>query len=253
MKTLIIEDEFAALQELKALLRDYDPGIELLAELDAISSTVEWFRNHSEPKLELVFLDIHLSDGSAFEIFKYIDIPAPIIFTTAYDEYALEAFRVNSIDYLLKPVDRAKLARALNKYRQLSQSAQWNRLQNLLEQMRPQDTPYPSNLLIPYKDQLIPLPVSQIAYLHIKHGNLALRTFAGETYFLNGALEEFSEKLPPQDFFRVNRQLLAAKSAITNIHQYFNGRLLLKLQPEFPGKVIVSKERAGVFKEWFTS
>ncbi len=253
MKVVIIEDEFAALNNLKELLYAMDNMIEVVAELDSISDSINWFSKVSTSGLDLIFMDIHLSDGAAFQIFKHISIPTPIIFTTAYDEYALQAFQVNSIDYLLKPIDETQLLRAIQKYKNLSVSLHLSNIQAFINNIYSDEKRYKSHLLIPFKDELIPVAVHDIAYLYIENSIVKLRTFTGKTLFVSGKLDDFTEILSPRHFFRLNRQFFAAKSAIKSMNQYFNGRLMIHLNPPAAEQVLVSKERTATFKEWFTA
>lgn len=253
MKTVIIEDEKAAIRNLTASLAEVNPEIEILATLDSISETIEWFGSHALP--DLVFMDIHLADGSAFEIFQHIDIRCPIIFTTAYDEYALKAFKVNSVDYLLKPIGEEDICNALEKLEILrgktTEFPFTTKLEGLIQTLKQQES-YKTHFLIPQKgDKLVPLSADSVLYFFISEGSVKAITGQKE-YMLTQTLDELTETLNPARFFRVNRQYLIARQAIKDIDLWFNGRLVVNLTIHTPEKILVSKVRVADFKEWFT-
>lgn len=284
MKTLIIEDEKAAVRNLRALLSEVAPQMDILAITDSIAETVEWLQLHPMP--ELIFMDIHLADGSAFEIFEEIEISCPIIFTTAYDEYALKAFQVNSIDYLLKPIDRNDIQRSLEKLirlyapeknRPIEETSASERKtpsdeinERRINAAGPDDRPVPdyrafvrawkqeehtqTHFLIPVKgDKLLPVSVDMILYFYIADGNVKVVVKGGKTYLFNQTLDELGECLDPARFFRVNRQYLISRTAVKDIDMWFNGRLSVNLTVPAPERILVSKARATDFKIWFTS
>lgn len=252
MNALIIEDEKAAVRNLKALLCDEAPDIEIIAVLDSITESVEWFR--ANPMPELIFLDIHLADGSSFEIFEHVDITCPIIFTTAYDEYALRAFKVNSIDYLLKPIGQSDIRKAIGKLRQLKaelpvKEPDYSSLINVLKRQES----YKTHFLVPVKgDKLLPLSVDMILFFYIHEGNVKAVVTDGKEYTLTQTLDELSDCLNPNLFFRVNRQYLISRKAVLDIDLWFNGRLSVNLKVPVAEKILVSKVRVSEFKEWFT-
>jgi two-component system LytT family response regulator len=252
MKAVIIEDEIIAAQALQALIREIDPAIEISAVLQSIDESVEWFQTSGQAT-DLVFLDIHLADGSAFAIFEKINIPCFIIFTTAYDEYALKAFEVNSIDYLLKPISRKDLERAINKYKNFSfppgNNALW--LNKLLENIRQKATAGKSYFLVPEKDKLIPLPVRDIACICIDAGRVKAVTFGSRAYHLDAVLDDLMQQLDSSLFFRANRQYIIAHRAIKDISLWFGGKLSINPTVTLPERILVSKARAGEFKKWF--
>lgn len=250
MKALIIEDEKAAVRNLQALLREVASDIEVLAVLDSITETIDWFRTHPVP--ELVFLDIHLADGSAFEIFGHVDISCPIIFTTAYDEYALKAFKVNSIDYLLKPIGPDDLSKSLDKLKSLQVSDSGSDYTALVRALR-QEESYKSHFLIPVKgDKLLPVAADSILFFHIDEGLVKAVLSDGKSYVFPQTLDELSDSLNPVQFFRVNRQYLISRKSILDIDLWFNGRLSVNLKIAVPEKILVSKARVPEFKDWFT-
>lgn len=253
MKALIIEDEKAAVRNLQALLAEVAPDIEVLAVLDSITETIDWFGSHPAP--ELVFLDIHLADGSAFEIFGHVDISCPIIFTTAYDEYALKAFKVNSIDYLLKPIASDELAKAFDKLKRLQSDGSGSTgsdYSTLIRALRKEES-YKTHFLIPMKgDKLLPVSTDSILFFHIDEGLVKAVLTDGKSYLFPQTLDELSECLNPVQFFRVNRQYLISRKSVMDIDLWFNGRLSVNLKVPVAEKILVSKARVPEFKDWFT-
>ena len=254
MKALIIEDEKAAVRNLMALLGEVDPDIEVIDVLDSITDSVEWFQSHPMP--ELIFLDIHLADGSAFEIFGHVDISCPIIFTTAYDEYALKAFKVNSVDYLLKPIDADDIRKALDKLSRLQSTAvekeaiDYSAVMQALKRVEG----YNSHFLIPVKgDKLLPVSVNMILFFYIADGNVKAVMTDGKEYLFTQTLDELADSLDPALFFRINRQYLISRKAVQDIDLWFNGRLAVNLIVPTLERILVSKARVPDFKTWFTS
>jgi two-component system LytT family response regulator len=249
MKALIIEDEILAAKHLLHVLGEVG-GISVINVLESITETIEWFNSNAQP--ELVFMDIHLADGSAFEIFNHISISCPIIFTTAYDEYALKAFKVNSIDYLLKPVDVQSVKDALSKLKGLSASGRLqDDIRNLIISLN-KPSAYKSHFLIPVKgDKLIPLMASEIAYVFIDAGLVKAITFDNCTHRFDCTLDELAGSLDPSDFFRANRQFIIARRAIKDIDIWFNSRLSVNLKVTLPEKILISKARIPEFRRWF--
>lgn len=250
MKTLIIEDEKAALRNLKAAMKEVDADFEIVGETDSVTGTLEWFASHPMP--ELVFMDIHLADGSAFGIFEQADITCPIIFTTAYDEYALQAFRVNSIAYLLKPISSSDLQKAIDKLKMLEGAVQPTiDFQAVMHALKREES-YKTHFLLPVKgDRFVPVSVEQISYFYIDGGAVKAVTQSAEIFDFQQTLDELVEQLNPRQFFRANRQYIIAHKAITGVSLWFGGRMVLQLSPAANEKVIISKARVPAFKEWF--
>ncbi len=257
MKALIIEDEKAAVRNLQALLKEVAPSTEVIDTLDSVTESVAWFESHAAP--DVVFMDIHLADGSAFEIFEHVRIASPVIFTTAYDEYALRAFKVNSIDYLLKPIGAADLRRALDKLETLhgaagagASAASGESFAELIRGLQRQGH-YKSHFLIPCKgDKLLPLAVEQVQYFCIADGVTKAVVSDRERYVLPNTLDELTDSLDPARFFRVNRQYLISRGAVQDIDLWFNNRLAINLKVPTDGKILVSKLRVNDFKNWFS-
>lgn len=249
MKALIIEDEILAAKHLQHVLNEVG-GIDVITVLDSISETVEWFQSNQQP--EILFLDIHLADGSAFEIFNHVNVTCPIIFTTAYDEYALRAFKVNSVDYLLKPIDSGDVKNALKKLNGLSSvNTVQSDIKNLIDSFR-KASAYKTHFLIPLKgDKLFPLQTSQIACFYIDASMVKARTFDDKTYTFEYTLDELAGMLNPTDFFRANRQCIISRSSIKDIDFWFNSRLSVNLKVSTPEKILISKARVPEFKSWF--
>ncbi len=250
MKVIIVEDETAAAVNLQALLRHAAPEAEVLETIETIEESVEWFRSHPAP--DLVFMDIHLADGEAFRIFDRTEIPCPIIFTTAYDQYALAAFKVNSIDYLLKPISETELRRALDKLRRLTAAEKDAYRAQISQMTESRETGRPTSFLIHIKDRLQPLGIGEIAYFYTCDEKVTAHTLDGRTLPMDKTLEALGSILPDNLFFRANRQFIVSRSAIQDISVWFGSRLSVNLTVEIPEKVIISKARVPEFKRWLT-
>lgn len=252
MRVLIVEDEKAAVRNLRALLADAASGYEVAGTTDSILGTISWLESNPAP--DVIFMDIHLADGSAFEIFERIDVTTPVIFTTAYDEYALKAFRVNSIDYLLKPIGEKEMKRAVGKFEMLKQGTkEFDRhaFNRFVESMS-RRVNYKSHFLIPTKgSKLTPLSVESVDYFYVLDGIVRAVTREREAIILPCTMEELTEQLDPELFFRVNRQYLLTRESIDDIELWFGGRLSINLKNSFSERIIVSKARVADFKKWF--
>jgi DNA-binding LytR/AlgR family response regulator len=256
MRTLIIEDEYPAAERLQRLIQKVDPTLEVLAVLDSIEAAGEWFRANKAP--DLIFSDIQLSDGLSFEIFRQNVISSPIIFTTSYDEYAIQAFKVKSIDYLLKPVKQQDLQDAIDKYRAIkSDFAQPERvlqLEAFLDSLPVSTTragkKYKKRFLVKSGEQLVPVAEEDIAYFMSANELVLLTKTDGKKYLVDYTLEQLERLLNPELFFRLNRQFISHLHAIRKIHTYFNGKLKLQLSPEVNEEVLVSRDKATLFKKW---
>jgi len=253
MKAVIVEDEIVAAQNLQRIIGQLANDIEIIALLQSVEESVEWFTLNQAP--DLVFMDIHLSDGSSFSIFEKVTINCPIIFTTAYDEYALKAFEVNSVDYLLKPINIKNFERAITKFRSLSQSqtGSTGSLANLLASFKQAKEVYKSNFLIPVKDKLIPLAVDKIACFYTENKMVKIITKDNQSYHMDTTLEDLIHQLDPMQFFRANRQYIVSHNAIKDISIWFGSKLSINMTVEVPEKIIVSKARVSEFKAWYTA
>jgi len=249
MQGIIVEDEILAAQNLHSILNKIGT-VEIISILESITETVEWFSNNPQP--EIIFMDIHLADGSAFEIFNQIQIKCPVIFTTAYDEYALKAFKVNSIDYLLKPVNFESVRGSLDKLNNLSRGDHFqNALNKVIESLK-KKARFKSHFLVPAKgDKLIPVNAENIAFFFIDSGLIYAISFDQKRYRFDYTLEDLMVMLDPNLFFRANRQYIISREAIKDIDLWFNSRLSVNLKISVSEKILVSKARISEFKNWF--
>lgn len=249
MKILIVEDETAAYENLVDILAMMGADIEIAGYTESISQTVQWLQTNPNP--DLIFMDIHLSDGSAFSIFSSIELEVPIIFTTAYDEYAIEAFKVNCIDYLLKPIKVEEMKRALDKFRKWTQKDILNYLTYLTRLTTA--SKFKDKLLVPVKDQLQPLDLNEISCFYTTDKNTRIFLKNGTSYPYSKTLEQIEGSLNPKDFIRANKQFIIARKSVKNITIWFDSRLLITLDIELPERIYVSKNKAAVFKAWIVN
>ncbi len=247
MKVVIIEDETAAARNLQAIVQGVIPEAEVVALLESVEESVEWLS--SQPTPDLLLVDIHLADGESFRIFDRVDVPCPIVFTTAYDQYALEAFKVNSIDYLLKPIKEEELRRAIEKLRRLSGSELAARREGIAELARSRDEQ--KVFLIPVRDKIIPLHIEQVAFFYTTDEKVKATDYEGVSYPMDRSLDKLLKILSDEDFFRANRQFIVARGAIADISVWFGNRLSLNLKVKTPETIVISKDRVPEFKRWF--
>lgn len=249
MRVIIIEDETPAANRLSALLRSYDNSIVILQKLDSIESSVRYLE-HAD-NIDLIFMDIQLADGLSFEIFNQINIATPVIFTTAFDQYTLKAFKVNSIDYLLKPIDEIELNQSLDKYQQLFQKKENNFSERMMKLLQDINTvKYKERLLIKRGQQLSYLKTDNTAHC-FADGKLCYAVdFNGTKYLLENNLSQLEEQLQPNNFFRINRNLLVNIEVIKKVHTWLGGRLKIEIVPTANVETIVSRERVNGFKDW---
>ena len=251
MKAVIIEDEIVAAQNLRRLIAQVNSSVEIIAVLQSIEESVEWFSANPNP--DVVFMDIHLSDGSSFAIFEKVRITAPVIFTTAYDEYALKAFEVNSIDYLLKPISIKNLERAIEKFNHWggTKSSNDDVIAKMLSMFQKEKAVYKSNFLIPHKDKFIPLSVNNIAYIYSENRSARIVTLDNRGFYENSSLDEIQRQIDPSKFFRANRQFIVSHQAIKDIAVWFDSKLMINLVVDTPEKIIVSRSRVAELKDWY--
>ncbi|MFZ4861777.1 LytR/AlgR family response regulator transcription factor [Sphingobacterium sp. Mn56C] len=245
---LIIEDEKPNADRLKRLLKQIRPQLQIVGVEDSIYSAVEWLRSHAHP--DIIMMDVRLSDGLSFEIFNWIAVESPIIFTTAYDEYAVKAFKFNSIDYLLKPIEEEELEAAFERYESLlpGEPAVQTNVQELLAFMQPQV--YRKRFLIPFRDGYKNLLIEDIVYFYSENGLSHARLADGNTEIVPQTLEELEKQLDPSLYFRANRQFIIHIDAIRQVLNYFNGKLKLELKITPHLELIVSREKAPNLKMW---
>ena len=246
MKVLIVEDETAAAENLAEMLYEIDPGIQVLGNTESVQQTVRWLQGNERP--DLIFMDIHLSDGSSFAIFQQMEVEIPIIFTTAYDQYAIDAFKVNSIDYLLKPIKEQDLRQALVKFGKLNQQDTDQYLKLLKQLTSAQE--YKSRLLIPNRDKLLPIEVKDVAFFYSTNKNTEIYLNDGKHFPCTMSLDQLLTQLNPNEFIRANKQFIVSRTAITNITIWFDSRLLVNVCVDVPERIYVSKNRAAEFKNW---
>lgn len=256
MNLLIIEDEELAVRKLTRLLQEVDSSLRVVGTAPSVRASVQWLDRHTrgQPDFpDLILMDIELADGQSFEIFEQTTVTAPVIFTTSYDEYALRAFKVNSIDYLLKPIKRHELEASLEKHRKLSKEfAPAVSIDALVQQLRQQVAPagYRPRFLVRYLSQWVPVEVGDIAFFCSESGVSLLRTKSNQKFTLDYTLDELEAMLEPTQFFRANRQYIVSVGSVQQIHPYFNNKLKLTLKPGTDDEVLVSRERATEFKKW---
>ena len=252
MKVLIIEDETTASENLMAMLQETDPSIEVVGVLESVQQTVRWLRSNSAP--DLMFMDIQLSDGSAFTLFDQLNVETPIVFTTAYDEYALDAFAVNSIDYLLKPIKMSELRRAIEKLKKWSKGDVMAYLEQMMKLggVRTSGGVYNESLLIPYRDKLLPVHLAEVACIYSTDRKTQVYLKNRRVMDYNRSLDSIMVSLDPGRFFRANKQFIVARDCVKEIVIWFDSRLLLKLPIDLPEPLFVSKNKAAEFKNWMT-
>lgn len=251
MKVLIIEDEAPAFRRLQKLLEEIDENIEIVEVFDGVNEAVKWFNNHQSP--DLIFMDIQLSDGLSFEIFEQAEITKPVIFTTAFDEYMLKAFRVNSIDYLLKPINKEDLQRSLEKYKTLrSQFADVPppSIQELIKTIRLDDRKFKSRFLVKIGEKMMSVETEDISCFMAKSGIVYLLTKGGKKYLMDQTLDEITKELDPEKYYRANRQYILGYHAIDAVHKFGKSKLLVETKFEHEEQIIVSSEKATAFKQW---
>lgn len=256
MNVVIIEDEKLTAQRLEKLIQTYDPTISVLARIPSVAGAVAWFRTNPMPAPDLVFMDIHLEDDLSFRIIEQVNLTTPIIFTTAYDEYTLQAFKANSIDYLLKPIDYDELVTAIEKFNALGRVfsgsgpalPDMTTLLSLLGKTQP--TAFKERFMVTIGTKIRSIETTQVAYFFVEEKATFLTTKEGQHLPLDYSLDKLAALLDPRQFFRVNRSVLVSLSAIQQIHSYSGGKLKLELSPKNHQEVFVTGDRITDFKEW---
>lgn len=250
MNVLIIEDEPAIARRTQKLLLEIEPSIQVTGILGSIESSVTWLREHTEP--DLILMDIHLSDGSSFEIFREVQVNCPVIFATAYDQYAIQAFRVNSIDYLLKPINKEDLAESLKKFHRLRSANQQPSLDySMIAQMIGNlKSEYMKRMVIRFGDVIKAVEIKDVAYFYTDEKIVFAVMEDKKSYPVDFTLDQLEKKLDPERFFRINRKFLISFESITKMISYSKSRVKISLNPPTEIEVISSTERSGDFKEW---
>lgn len=251
MNVLILEDEALSAKRASQLLTEYDPEIQIAEILDSIEDAATWLKENAEP--DLILLDIHLADGLCFALFEQVNVKSPVIFTTAYDHYALQAFKMNSIDYLLKPLDKSDLARALDKYHSLQQDRRSlsaidiEKLRSTITQLTKK---YKTRFLVRFADTIHFKNVDEVAYFYADDKVVFMVTMDGKKHLMDSNLESLEEALDPDIFFRINRKIIARIESIQKVKSLLSSRLQVYLKPAFTQEVYVSKYRSQEFKNW---
>jgi len=248
---IIIEDEPASAARMQRLLKSIKPEMNIVGILDSLEASLEWLRKNPHP--DLLFMDIQLGDGLSFELFDYLEIEVPVIFTTAYNEYVMEAFRLTSIDYLLKPIEQRDLERALDKLKKLEQAAISNHNQQQAEMNRLQamlNPSYKSRFLVKQGQRILPIPVDEVLGAVIRNHMVYLVSRNEKRYMVDLTMDQLEKSLDPERFFRINRQAIIHPDAIQMMEPYFNSRMHVKLNPGFEENQIVARERVSDFKAW---
>jgi DNA-binding LytR/AlgR family response regulator len=262
MNILIVEDEKLAVRKLIKLIEETEPGFVIKGTTPSIQATVEWInenRDKGEKEPDLIFMDIELADGQSFEIFNRVTVKSTVIFTTSYDEYALQAFKVNSIDYLLKPVQKEDLQRSLRKFYDLTGNQRKEEvvslpasLENILKSFQLQQAPveYRKRFLVKQGSRLLSVEIAEIAYFYIEDGISLFKNIQNQKFIVDYRMDELAEMLDPGHFFRINRGMILTHQAVVQIQPYYNNRLALTLRPVFEKEAIVSREKSNDFKNW---
>jgi two-component system, LytTR family, response regulator LytT len=249
MNVLIIEDESRSAKELAGIINKIDPTLNILAVLVSVEQSINWLSSNPQP--DLIFSDIQLADGLSFEIYKTIKIRCPIIFCTAFDEYLMEAFDTNAISYLLKPISKDKVEKAIDKLKLLQKTnteyTQIIEIETLLKNLK---SAYKSTLLVSSKEKIIPLQVKDIAYLCLDATLLQVCTMKNQKYFLTSSLDEMEKIIDPELFFRANRQFLINRNSISNVERFFSRKLVIKLTMDTPETIMISKVKSVEFLRW---
>jgi DNA-binding LytR/AlgR family response regulator len=250
MKVLIIEDEPQAAQRLETLVKSLQPGITVLDKIDSVKRSVEWVKANPTP--DLIFMDIQLADGISFQIFEQCEIRSPVIFTTAYDAYALKAFKVNSIDYILKPVDKDELQAAFQKFKNLSKDSGETKivLENIEQAVQMLTKKFKTRFVIKVGEHLRTIEVVNVLYFYSQDKATFCYTNDSRQHILDFTLEELEEMVDPSRFFRINRKFLVASEAIQDIISYTNSRLKLIVKGSNDNDIIVARERVQEFRDW---
>ena len=248
MKAVIIEDEELAAERLEGLIKEIDPSCEIIAKLTSVEQSIRWLKNN---KTDLIFLDIQLEDGLSFSIFDKINIDTPIIFTTAYDQYAIRAFRLNSIDYLLKPIKKTELTESLQKYRSFKTPYLMD-YKEIFESILKKEISYKKRFLIQYGQKLKKVDSDEIAYFYAMEKNVFLTTFQKSSYPIDYTLDKLMGMIDPEKYFRINRKLIVNIKSIKNMIPYSRSRIKLVLEPAEAKEIeaLVSVERSSDFKKW---
>ena len=253
MKVLIIEDEIPAAEKLERYLLKYNPAIEIAGVLSSVRDSVEWFKANQDD-IDLIFMDIQLTDGLSFQVFQQVQVVKPVIFITAFNEFALDAFKVNSIDYLLKPITFTDLSNSLKKLENLRDQLKWDqekadRVQKAFANIKAKD--YKTRFMVKLGDHIRSITANQIVMFFAEGRDVTLVTDQGRKFIIDYTLETLEDMLDPVNFYRINRTYILNINAIKDVIVYSNSRLKITLTQDFDREIIVSREKVAPFKEWF--
>jgi two-component system, LytTR family, response regulator LytT len=251
MKILIVEDEELAVKKLQKTLTALDVSSDVVGVTDSIRSTVDWLKENQQP--DLILMDIELADGQSFEIFNLTDVKSPVIFTTSYDEYALKAFKVNSVDYLLKPIQKEELQAALNKFQKLKADRKPDiNLDGLVKELeqRLQAKQYRKRFLVKHAQKLVSVEIDEIGYFYSDGRLNFFKTTDNKKYVVDYTMDELEDMLDPEQYFRISRSFYVSANSIDKIDDYFGNRLILALRPPVDKEALVSREKVTEFKKW---
>lgn len=250
MNILIVEDEELAVKKLRKTLEGVEPGAVVAGVTDSIRTTVEWLSMHPQP--DLILMDIELADGQSFEIFNLTEVKSPVIFTTSYDEYALRAFKVNSVDYLLKPVQKEELEAALAKYRRMNNAVKPLSLDNLVKELQDKLQPkqFRKRFLVKHAQKLVSIETDEIAYFYSDGRINFFKTADNRKFVVDYTMDELEEMLDPEKYFRISRSFYVSINSVDRIEDYFGNRLILGLHPAVDKEALVSREKVTDFKKW---
>ncbi|MGL4632864.1 MAG: LytR/AlgR family response regulator transcription factor [Leadbetterella sp.] len=251
MKVIIFEDEPLSARRLQDMLHKLDTPIEVLEIFESIEEGLQWFQQNPEP--DMIFLDIHLSDGTGFELLAKVKPKAPIIFVTAYDQYAIQAFKTNSVDYLLKPLDFDSLRNAFVKFSETSNTTSQQTLENLLDQIKKSPQQYKNRFLVKFGDSMLVKTTEDIAYFYSEDKYAYLVDKQNKTFLVDYTLETLESILNPQNFTRLNRKVIVAASSVQKLKTLLNRRIQVYLEPPFSQEVYIAKERVSEVKDWLNS
>lgn len=250
MQILIVEDELLLAKGLQKMLLAIDPAAQVCGITQSVEETVQWLQKNSAP--DLVMMDIELADGQSFDIFKKVKLDAPVIFTTAYDEFAIKAFKVNSIDYLLKPIKENELRNAIDKFKKSGSMPQSISVNDLLQKVEELSKlpGYRNRFLVKQGQKMMSIDILDVAYIFSENKCTFIRTHQNQKYIVDIPLDLLEKELSPQQFFRANRQYIVTGKSVVSIHAWFNQKLKVELRPETNEPVIISREKANDFKAW---
>jgi two-component system, LytTR family, response regulator LytT len=251
MKVLIIEDEELAVKKLRKTLESVDATAEVIGTADSIKSSVEWLEHNPQP--DLILMDIELADGQSFEIFNLTEVKSPVIFTTSYDEYALKAFKVNSVDYLLKPIQKEELQTALDKFKKTQSASKADiNIDSLVKelQLKLQPKEFRKRFLVKNGQKLVSVEVNDIAYFYSDGRLNFFKTSDSKKFVVDYTMDELEDMLDPERYFRISRSFYVSIASIDKIDDYFGNRLILQLRPVVDKEALVSREKVTDFKKW---